>query len=939
MMTQQPVSGVARHSLDVIRPQDMREVPLGVKIASLAPPLPMVICRLNGEWVLRETWEDITRPGDVIEWHPVPQDREDFRTIIAVASAVLSVIFPVAAPYLAAFNVAYNILVPPRPPRIPVQPPETEDAYSASLSGNVARIDQPIWKNCGHVEITPPYACEPYFETRPKPGEEDPELDRDQLFFALFAVGVGTQDVLAKIANTPLSRFQDVIVAQYLPPGTLPSMVNANVVSAPEVNSLTLFGATLDGEAGRYIGGFVACASRQTVDHIGIDVVATRGLGKLDSPLTVRWQVEWRPIDEFGRSLDDWSILATEVRTAFTATPQRWTNTYALPAGVRPEIRIARTDIQDTDPQALHEIAWTALRAYRNGVAPLNPHTGHFEVVMRASSQLSNQATQDFRMICDGYARKWAPESGWSAEEKTRNPMWWILELITSPVWGIGQPDERIDLQSFYEIALTCDERQDRFDFCFDSKIGAWDAMQMIARSCRSRVFRRNGVISIARDQLADLPVTAFTPRNCYPLSMKISETLPKETTPDGFIVQYRDRRTSVWSDIPCPCPGVALEDMVKPVYLRLDGVIGAIQAEREGRYEAANLVYRPQMAEWETEMQGTLPAYMSPVRFQPEIAQLGQSGDVVEWDEPSLVMSLSEPPDFTAAPLYLTLIRDDGTLTTPVQVYPGPTGFDVTLPVAPDFDLVLDDGMRERPKFLLGPVTAEKIVKVANIQDGGEEDGVQSWRLSGVIDDIRVHAADSDLLPGPGDEQDPIALPDSDAGGEYFPTVYLPPSDGLGSDWPGVAQAPPNPFMVMLNRLSFETNGLMHQVTQDYRYSAEEPFQHWDFPRSWLIGRPVDPSYAARYEIRGDIIGSYSPPAGPNYTWTGTTGTWLPLDELRVWELSTPNDPELPGAADITVRFQIRNAESLVVQDQFDYSFVVSNYSPGDGGGGDGPA
>jgi hypothetical protein len=936
-MLQQPVMWVPRHPLDAFRQEDAILVPVGVPIERLRPDgVVFHMCRVNGEWLLEESRQSLTRPGDIIEWHP---PGETFRTILAVVSAVVSIIFPVAAPWMAALNVAYNLLVPPIPPKMPVYPSETEDAYSTSVAGNVARIDQPIWRNCGHVEITPSFACEPYYEYLPKPGAANPNLDRDQYYYALFAVGVGNHDVIPKIANTPLSRFRDVTVARYLPPGTLPTVVNTNVTTAVEVSSMTL-------EDGRYVGGFAACVPRHTCDAVGIDVMATRGLGKADQPLTVRWQVEWRAIDDFGRSLTQWAILATEERTAFTSTPQRWSSKYTLPAGVRPEIRLSRIPpLKDSNPNALHEIAWTALRAYRTGQATLNPNVAHFELVMRASSQLGNQSSQDVRLICDSYVRTWHPDTGWSEEEvKTRNPMWWVLDLITSPIWGIGQPDSRIDLQSFYDIAQTCEERQDRFDFTFMEKMGAWEAAQLIARVCRSRVFRRSpsGVISIARDEAVTAPLCAFSPRNCRPDSIAITETTRRETSADGIIVQYRDRRTGVWDEILCPVPGLTDEEVENPTFLRLDGVVGAIQAEREGRYEAASLLYRTRNASLTTEMEGTLPAYLSPVRVQPQIANDMQSGDVAFWDVDTLTMGLSEPVDFSEAPIYLVLQRDDGTLTTAVQVQPGPSQYDVVLPAEPDFEMRLDDGMRERPKYFLGPAGRELIVKVREIADAGVDHGVRWHDVTGVVDDPRVHTYDSHLLPGPGDIQDPIDYPDNEPGGTYFPTVYFPPEDQYGPDWPNFEGMYMPSEQLKTTRIIMRNNGSMNWFEQDFQGVTID----WEFPKSWLIGQPVDVTYAARYEVKVDIQYGYSPPGADNYVLSGDFGVWVPLDTTRTWQLEIGPmneggfggfDPDSWGGASFGCHFTVRNRESLVVQDEWDYTFRGANWASGDGGGGDG--
>lgn len=914
-MNAQPVAGHALSPLQQLRPCDMAPVPLGVPISSLAPVVQgLLVCRVNGEWLARESWASLTREGDVIEWHEVPQDRDLLRTALSIAAiAILGPYgFGLQGAALIAANlvaqIAINALLPPVGPEQVARPQQTGTAFSTSLAGNEARIDQPIWKICGQREINPPFAGQPYFEYRPRAGdsEADPDLDNDQYFFALFAVGVGNHDVVAKIGNTPISRFADVVRATYLPPGTLPTEVLANVTSAVEVSSPQTL------ESGRYVGGYAACSPRRTCSAIGVDVSAVRGLGKTGA-LTVTWRVEYREINDFGQVLGNWQTLANETRTAFTATPQRWSDRYELPTAARVEVRLVRTDVQDKDPAALHELAWIGLRAYLAEPALLNADTAHFEVVMRASSQLSQSASRDLRLIVQAYCRTLNPDLTWGAEVHTRNWVWWCLDLLTSNTWGMDKADERIDLQSFYDLAVQADARQDRFDYVFDSTMSGWDAAQLIARAGRSRVFRRNGVISIARDELADVPVTAFTPRNCQP-GISISETLRQRRSPDGVIVEYQDYRTNDWTEIPCPIPGVELTDMAYPVIMRLEGIIGPKHAEREGRYEAARMLYRNRTASLTTEMQGMLPAYMSPVAVVPDQVGYAQSGDVVDFDTGSLIMELSEEPDWDAGELYITLIRDDGTLTNPIRVTPGPTSYDVTLDSAPGFTLYVDDGTRERPKFLLGPLEGSReLVKVLNISDGGlSDEGAQLFALVGLVDDERVHTADNDLLPGPGEIQDPVGLPDDsegiDTGGQLVVPRILDAESYAITD--STAYTPD-----LVASITFGPTGLLSFdgsapiVQHTYGGWPSSPTGQWN-----LYGE-IEPTLAAEYEVRCTVL-SASDGDGPT-SFSGTVGSWLSLDVSRTWTLTSEyNAPSAIRQALRILFFEIRDVATETVLD-----------------------
>lgn len=903
--------GVSRNPLMGLQACDMQTVPC-VPFAELAPRAtgPLLL-RVNGEWIAREHWGCTPRIGDVIEWHEMPQDKEGARSILQIAGTIISLIpgYQAVGYWILAASVAYNILVPPDLPTAPVQPESTSDVFSASLNGNQARLDQPVWKVCGHQEINPPYACQPYYETRPKPGAADPELDRDQYFFGIFAVTVGNAEVVPKIGNTALTRFSDIVVANYLAPGVQPAQVKTNVTSAVEVSGQILASA-------RRVGGFSACAANQRCSKIGIDVTAGRGLGKTDTALTVEWRVQYREINDFGQVLGVWTTLAEETRTAFTSTPQRWTNTYTLPGLMRVEISVVRTDVEDTDARALHEIAWSAMRAYREDAIQLDPDVSHYELVLRATSQLSNLGSRDFRLIVDGYVRTWSTGGGWGPEILSRNGAWWCLELASNPVWGIGQPDALIDLASFERLAATAEARQDRFDYTFQSTVNGWEAMQLIARTMRARVFRRNGVISIVRDELATVGVTAFTPRNCPRNSMRIVEKLPKSNSPDGIIVSYRDHRSGDWVPIECPCPGVV--EMVNPVYMNLDGVIGATHAEREGIYQAYNLAYRTRQCEWRTEMEGILPAFMSPVKWAAEIPGYGTSGDVTDWDEPTLTITLSEPVDFSSGTPFIILIRDDGSLTDPVAVLPGPASNKVVLPEAPDFEIIVDDGTRERPKFLIGPVDDFDIVKITKIGDGGRtDDGAQMYTMEGLIDDPRVHMADVALLPTLGEIQDPIGYPDDDAGGGFVTVPNLPSVRSLSMTAADYSSS-----------YVFRANG-----TSAWVYVGTLPASFTEeFANEWIIGAPVEVIEAAQFEVFFHSVnegGGWPIVTGAATLNTPTLETWLPCGVD--YTFSSTIGPGT-GVVQFHVEISIREASTLTVVETGNV-YLISLF-PSDSGG-----
>lgn len=901
-----PLHGIAQHDLHAVEP--------GRPIASYAPadPKGLLVCQLNGgpDYLARASWGEPLAAGDVLVFIEYPQDRDTLRGALQIAIAVAAIAS--GNPYYAVAitvggNLALNALLPPTQPLEGANPETPKTVYSTSLGGNLAKAFDPIPKIVGRHLIFPPFAAQPYTEFG---------ADGEQYYYALFAVDIGNPRLeRSLIDDTDITHFQDVLTNRYLAPGEQPTTVGANVVTSPEVAGQTM-------DTAFYIGGFAACAPRLVTGTLGIDVVAPRGLGTQNgdgsiSAYSVSWRVEVRPINEFGVPTGPWAILATEDRTAATSTPQRWTVTYSLGSpAFRPEVRIVRTDIQDTSIYALNELQWTGMRAYLTGAATLDSETAHYELVLRASKQLSSLAQGRFAVIANAKCATLDIDLARLPPSEHRNPAWWALECATSSVWGLGLPDDRVDLQSFYDLAQTCDTRQDRVDYVFDASTSAWDALQLIARCARSRVFRRGAILSIARDELATLGVTAFMPRNVRPGSMTLSERLPQREDADGVVVEYYDYRRWGYQTIDCPAPGVV--SMAAPTRMRLAGITGPTQARREGLYEAAVAYYRTRDVSAVAEMQGLIPAYMSAVRWMTDAIDAGQSGDVVTYDAASRALALSEPPDWSQGDLYISFVADDGSLTPPQYVTPGDDVLTAVLSADPAATLSFSDVTRERTKYLIAPLAADGdlLVKVTALKAGGVTSrGSPLYRVECTVDDPRVHAVDLALLPGPGEVQDPVDESEgTGGGGGELLIVTLPNTLSI------FRVGPVGPVTATLN---FRNDGTFDGLTD----GASLPFTD-----SWLYNHPVETSIAGLFEIRVTVTGRL--PFDAVFS-AGVEDTWQSLDVDRGWAYT--NDFPVDGLDTEAIYFtvEIREISTAIIQDtcRVDMNALVRDDS---GGGGD---
>jgi hypothetical protein len=921
-----PAVGLAQNPLLGLRSSDMRTLPLGTRVRDTLPEVvfdltpdgevvptggPM-LCRLNGEWIARRDWGYELEPGDIVVWHQVPQSGESLRFVVGSAIAIVSAIsgFTPGIQFGLAIVASSLLTALLTPEQRAVQTQSAGSVFTTSLRGNQARLNQAIWKVCGRRKITPPFAAMPYQEWIGS-------TDARQYFNAVFAVSIGAVDLEdALIGGTRIGHLQDVVTSALLAPGVAPSSASAAIETSTIVTSQIL-------DTGKYVGGFVACKAERTCTHIGIDITATRGI-----TLLMTWRVYVRSVNDFGAPTSGWTLVADESKTGTTNTPQNWSFKYTLAAAIRPEVRLVRTDLKSTDAAQLHELAWTGLRGYLAQSADLDADTTHYEVVLRASAQLNQYSQTDFALVVHGKCRTWDPDTGWGAVVYTRNPAWWALDLATSTTWGLGLDDDRVDLQSFADLADTCDARQDHFDYCFDTALSSWDALQLIARTARARVFRRNGVLTIARDELETIPVTGFSARNTVPGTITIAESLPQREQPDGVIIEYEDLRTWQWTALECPCPDVV--DMVNPVRMRIEGVVGPNHAKREGLFEAARLLFRTRQVALRTEMEGIFPTFMSPIAVQPDIVGYGQSGDVVDWDDATLTLTLSEPPDWAAGDdLYLRLRRDDGSLTTPVQVTAGTGSTEVVLAVAPDFDLVVDAANRERPMYLLGSLSRrEELCKVTAVADGGQGDeGEQLYDVQAIIDDARVHSADNAYLPGPGDIQDPIDTTEDTEGSGLISLAVLTGhtiEDGGSTTSSGTAAS-----------ITLDNTGSLSWSTGGSGSGS--------FDGQWNLVT-IAPAQAASAEVRFTVLDptmipisdAHFPHVSGSLLSVGgaAVGSWLNLGTARTQSIDNLLTPSDSNMVSVGLLVEIRDAASLIVQASAEI-FLVVWVSPEDLGGG----
>lgn len=892
-------------------------VEVGTPIAELLPEALeryQVACRVNGNWISRADWRWPAIEGDVIEFHVrVNGGGNGLRMALQIAAMIaINTFMPgsgwwVAARIgatLASSYIINDIFGPGGTAKSGASSQTTQTAYSTSLQGNEVDIGGPIPVLFGYTKTTPKFASQPYVEY---------DESGDQYFHALYIIGEG-QYALKRmlIGKTAVDAFDDV-QTEWLEPGQAPTLVNPAVSTSAEVSGQDLL-------TDKKVGGFVANRAGLNAVAIGLDFYSP-ALGIADSAgnmsaRTVTVRIDTREVDDFGRGVSAWQVLATENITAATTSPVRRSYKYVLPTPARVMVRVIRLDAKSDNSNNYDDMQWTGLRAYLEEAAPLCAYATHAAVRIRANEQLSGLSQNQFGVITVRKLRAWSLNTGWSTDlVETRSIAWALAEKWSNTFTGDGLADYEMDLATLAYYDAVWEARQDRFDYAFDQSTDSDSADQLIATAGRARVFTRMGVRTLVRDEKVTLPVAAFSARNIEAGQWTIQTSCPTSQSADGIRLMYTDNRSWQQESIDCPVPGV--EVMSRPEVVEIKGVTGVTHATREGRFLAACLLYRRDVTEWRTELQGTIPAYGSPVRFQAPMSGWGQTGDVVDWDPATLRATLSEPLTWAEGAHYISIIGDLGDVSGAILATPGATAYEVVLDAEPDVDITTGEPDRERPVYLFG--TASELATTVRIRSISPEerdsDGPQLISIKGVIEDNRVHQADVSLLPTEG-TQDPV----DDGGGADGSGGILLISRAIG----------PASAIWLLNYLRASTFklGASGHASTSYR-NSDGSIVNTALPSEWASGATMTAEQAAQYEARATIVGRSGTYDGHAIDLAlvdafiaacgigSARDVWLGLGEERSWgfDVGSYSMGEYARWVTVVLRIRIRNVSDGIEQ------------------------
>jgi hypothetical protein len=739
--------------------REVRRLDCAGPISALAPQTtqPFIILR-NGEAVLRKDWQQPVADGDLMAVVLLPQGgggggSNPLKIILSVAMAVFApgigeainlalfeagseFAFAVSSGVLGgAVGMAGSVLInailpPPKPPSAnggaQSNYASASPTYSLSAQGNMARVDGAIPIQYGRLQVFPDFAAAPYVEY----------AGNEQYLYQLLCLGIGEYEIESiRIEDTAIASFEEVEYQVVQP--------NASVTLFPTSVSTSIEVSGQEAAHGAALGPFVVNAATTTANRLAFDVVTPRGLyyandsGGLDAR-TITFTCEAREIDDDGDPVGSWVTLGSESITAATTTPQRRSFSYGVADG-RYETRLTRTNAKDTSSRAGHELSWAGLRAYLTQ----NTVFGNVTLLamkMRATNNLSQQASRKINVICTRKLKSWNGTSWSVSAETTRSPAWALADACKT----IGLPDSRIDLAGLLALDAVWSARGDTFNGRFDQTLTFWEALSKIGQAVRCKPYMQGGIIHFMRDASATLPVALYSMRNIVRGSFSLEFITPTPDTADAIEVSYFDDTAWKPRRVTAKLAGSAA---AKPAKVELFGVTDRAQAYKEGLYMAGANRYRRTMIKFETEMEGFIPSYGDLIAVSHDLPQWGQSGEIVSWDAGTTTAIVSEPLTWESGEThYIGLRRRDGSVSGPYVATAGVDAYHVVLATAPDFTPYTGQN-EERTHYCFGwGETWRQPARVVSVRPRGD----YRVEICAINEDPGVHSADTGAVTPP---------------------------------------------------------------------------------------------------------------------------------------------------------------------------------------------
>jgi hypothetical protein len=442
----------------------------------------------------------------------------------------------------------------------------------------------------------------------------------------------------------------------------------------------------------QWVGWFTVNEANTYIDEIQVSLGFMQGLydpndeGEIKSN-SCSVVVQAQALDSAGLTVGDPFQIGDHHYSRSSLTPQRMSERYKVPPG-RYQVRLRRSTTED--PNSANDqskLTWLNLAGF---VIDDNifPDISVMVVKMRATGQLSQQASRRWNVIETAIIPVYDPDLETWSEEPTRSIAWAAYDVLANTDYGASYPPAQIDLETLVALNTIWTSRGDYFDGIFDQKISCWEGLNNVLRVGRSHHAVVGGKIIFKRKSLQTIPRVLFTPSNIVRDSFETQHIIFTEDSPDDVIIEFMDNRTWKMNEVRCVLPDSLSE---KPERVPVFGITERLQAWREGIFMAAFNARNRIVGKISTEMIGRLLVRSDLVIVAYHLYDWGQTGLIEEYDPDTFTLTVDYDTTLTGTD-YIMLRKRDGQGYGPVKAT---QGADVRHIVLDETDLTIVEGVQ----------------------------------------------------------------------------------------------------------------------------------------------------------------------------------------------------------------------------------------------------
>jgi hypothetical protein len=632
---------------------------------------------------------------------------------------------------------------------------QVSQIYSLTAAGNTANPFQVIPVQYGKLKVAPPYAAIPWTEFVGNDAYLNVLLARGQGNYHIHQVLI--DDTIVWDESTGYSaNFTDVTM-QHCDPGVPFTLFPSNVVSSSEVNGQEITNVPL--------GYFIVNNAGTTLTDIAFDIVFPAGCRYTDDD-GKHWNwntyiyAQIQRVDNTGTPIGpEYYVLSNENVEYNTPQPIRKTFKFNLDAiGIprgRYQAKIWRDPTTSTDTDHVVDVMqWAGLRGFLEGSNTF-PNCSVTGIRIKASAQLSQNSAKNFAVIQTRKLNVWNGSA--FVEQATQNAWWAFYDAATNASYGAGWAVNKIDFQTIVDQATAADVRGDTFNYRFDSSITYQAAFDTILMSNRAKVTWLGDVLSATRDEWQPIPSMLISDQQIIRGSLEVDYVLNSEDSADCVQGQFLNEDTWQPASLQYP-PNSGSFTAQRPAAMQLDGVTNAAQLFEELRFFWKQSQLRRIKVRLDTEHDGRLLRFGSPVKVQSFLPKKwGASGEVVSYNSGTHTVTVSRK-DLDTAELgqhYIEFRSKTGAYFGPVKCSFGAQAWLIVLDtvdlaaVETALGMTISDAFdrmdgAEPPSFVWG---LESNLARNCIVLSGKPNG-HKVSLEMVVDSEEVHSNSGDTVP-----------------------------------------------------------------------------------------------------------------------------------------------------------------------------------------------